>query len=153
MPLVSTSDRADFILAIDPCIPADGTIEEWEAYRDSLDESHLRLTGEPTRYEVRGFSVRERCWVRDRVSESKGDVALMALSYCRVGLCGYEEDRRPEKGLSLLTEDKVFEVLGSIDAIIHLGMYLYGENEVSQQLGKESPSPPTEPTKTATSEE
>lgn len=155
MPLITTGDRQLVILPTDPAIPEDGTADEWDEYRRTWNEEVLRLTAEPKRHEIRGLSLRERLWAKGEIEMAKrhGAGYLILLSYCRVGLAGHDDRRVPFLGMQLLPDEVVWDVLGSVDAVTHLGFMIYSENEIGDDLGKGSASQPNEPTETPKSED
>jgi len=143
---ITTDDRELWILGDDPAVrPTPDDV--WPEYLRTNDESLLTLEGEPTRYEVRGLSVRERCWARGEGQAVRGNVFLGFLPYVRACLMAVhgpreasEEEvskmRRLVMGMSLLTEEAVFDLLGQDeDRIVHLGGTIFARNHLGVAEG------------------
>ena len=153
MPKVTTAETVLYIPPNDPSVES-VSADDWDAYRRTLDESKLTFDGEPNRIECKGLSVRERCWAHDEASRADGGHMMSALAWCRVGLVAHADKRIPDRGVSVLPDDVVWEIVGhNMSTMFHVGMYIFSEAVVGKELGKESPSPQTEPTETATSED
>lgn len=138
---ITTSDREMWILGDDPAVEPTAD-EVWPEYLSSNDESKLTLGSEPIRYETRGLSVRERCWARGEGHAVRGNAFLGFLPYvqaCLVAVHGAKEVseeevskmRVPYMGMSILTEDAVFGLLGQKeDRIVHLGGIIFARNHI-----------------------
>lgn len=148
--LKSTQATIAVISRKDDALPADLKDSEWEAYSASLDEAHLRLAGEPTRFVLKtelGYAAQQSIQSMQMGinEEGKPEVRLgFILEVIRCALCGIENPASlPVEQHIIFKKDRDANASKELISMLHnhgIVMELYGIRESAIQRMAATPT-------------